>query len=134
MIFFPFFLLNQLIVYALHFHTKQYVQQSLSKLHTCMHKFLCVIVSFKDPTFYPAFILLFNCISFLAFYFLATFPKTSSVSKSSHSFTLKCGLESRFTRSCFAFFESSHSFTLSCGLDSRFCAFMFCVFPFFFIF
>ena len=70
--------------------------------------------------FLSSFYFTFQLHYFLTFYFLATFPKTSSVSKSSHSFTLKCGLESRFTRSCFAFFNFSHSFTLRCGLDSRF--------------
>ena len=70
--------------------------------------------------FLSSFYFTFQLHYFLTFYFLATFPKTSSVSKSSHSFTLKGGLDSRFTRSCFAFFKFSHSFTLRCGLDSRF--------------
>ena len=48
-------------------------------------------------------------------------------------FHTKVRFESRFTRSCFAFFKSSHSFTLRCGLDSRFAHSCF-VFSFFFYF
>ena len=52
--------------------------------------------------FLSSFYFTFQLHYFLTFYFLATFPKTSSVSKSSHSFTLRCSLDSRFARSCFA--------------------------------